>query len=66
MQVGQNDEVFLCGDFENLTVEFYVLYILNMHIKFRLNQMLFCMYLVSTVYNHSLQLQILCHFVVIL
>ena len=32
---------FLSVTFENLTVEFYVLYIINMHIKFRSNQMLF-------------------------
>ena len=31
---------FLCVNFENLTVEFYVLYVLNMYIKFRSNRIL--------------------------
>ena len=35
-----NFSFFLCVNFENLTVEFYVLYVLNMRIKFRLNQIL--------------------------
>ena len=32
-----NISLFLCVNFENLTVEFYVLFVLNMHIKFRSN-----------------------------
>ena len=32
---------FLGVNFENLTVKFYVFYVLNMHIKFRSNRMLF-------------------------
>ena len=32
---------FLGVNFENLTVKFHVLYVLNMHIKFRSNRMLF-------------------------
>ena len=31
----------LVVNFENLTVEFYVPYVLNMHFKFRSNQMLY-------------------------
>ena len=32
---------FLGVNFENLTVEFHILYVINMHIKFRFNQVLF-------------------------
>lgn len=32
---------FLGVNFENLTVEFHVPYVLNMHIKFRSNRILF-------------------------
>ena len=31
----------LCMNFENLTVGLHILYVLNMHVKFRLHQMLF-------------------------
>ena len=33
--------LFFGVNFENLTVEFHILYVLNMHIKFRSNRMLF-------------------------
>ena len=32
---------FLSVNFENITVEFHVHYVFNMHIKFRSNQILF-------------------------
>jgi len=44
-------------NFENLTVQFYVPYFLNMHIKFRLNQILFTIqsltYFLYTILDHK-------------
>ena len=43
-------------NFENLTVEFHVPYVLNMHIKFHSNRMLFTIRLILFfIYNFKLQ-----------
>ena len=39
--------------FENLTVRFYVLCVLNTHIKFRANQMLFIIRSINLFFMHN-------------
>ena len=42
---------------ENLTIEFYVLYVLNMHTKFLLNQILFTIQSINLFFIHNFKLQ---------
>ena len=44
---------FLDVNFGNLTVEFHVPYVLNMHIKFRSNRMLFTIRLINLFSIHN-------------
>ena len=44
---------FFCVNFENLTDEFNVPYILNMHIKFSLNRMLFIIRSINLFFIHN-------------
>ena len=53
---------FFFVNFENLTIEFHVSYILNMHIKFCSNQILFTINLFF-IYNFRLQKLIILTFV---
>ena len=43
--------------FENLIVEFHVPYVLNMHINFRSNQMIFTIWLINFFFIHNFRLQ---------
>ena len=43
--------------FENLLVELYILYALNMQVKFRSNQMLFTIRFINLFFMHNLILQ---------
>ena len=45
--------------FENLTVRLHFLYILNTHIKFRVNQMLFIIQSLNLIFMHNFRLLIL-------
>ena len=42
--------------FENLIVEFHVPYVLNMHINFRSNQMIFTIWLINFFFIHNFRL----------
>ena len=44
---------FFCVNFENLTVEFHVPYVLNMHIKLRSNWILFTIRLINLFFIHN-------------
>ena len=46
--------LFFFVNFENQTIEFHVFYILNMHIKFCLNQILFT---INLFFIHNFRLQ---------
>ena len=48
---------FLGVNFENLTVEFYVSYVFNMHIKFRSNRILFTIWLINLFFIYNFRLQ---------
>ena len=48
---------FLDVNFGNLTVEFHVLYVLNMHIKFHSNRMLFTIRLINLFSIHNFRSQ---------
>ena len=48
---------FLAMNFENLTVEFYVPYVLNMHIKFRSNRILFTIWSINLFFIYNFRLQ---------
>ena len=43
--------------FENLIVEFHVLYVLNMYINFHSNKMLFTIWLINLFFIHNFRLQ---------
>ena len=43
--------------FENLTIKFYVLYALNTHVKFCINQILFTVSFISLYLMHNFKLQ---------
>jgi len=45
--------LFLGMNFKNLIVKFHVLYVLNMHIKFRLNWMLFIIRSINLFFIHN-------------
>ena len=45
---------FFFVNFENLTVEFHILYILNKHISFYINQMLFIIRPINLFFIHNL------------
>ena len=45
--------LFFGVNFENLTVEFHILYVLNMHIKFRSNRMLFTIRSINLFFIHN-------------
>ena len=47
----------LSVNFENLTVEFYVPYVLNMHTKFRLNWILFTIWSINLFFTYNFRLQ---------
>ena len=47
---------FLSVNFENLTIEFHVSFVLNMHIKFRSNQILFTMWSMNLFCIHNFKL----------
>ena len=47
---------FLGVNFENLTVKFHVPYVLNVHIKFRLNRVLFTIRSISLFSIHNFKL----------
>ena len=49
--------IFLGVNFENLTVEFHILYVINMHIKFHLNQILFTIWLINLFFIYNFRLQ---------
>ena len=40
-------------NFENITIRLYVFYVLNMHDKFRLNQMLFTIRSIKLLFVHN-------------
>ena len=44
---------FFCVNFENLTVEFHISYVLNMHIKFHSNWILFTIRLINLFFIHN-------------
>ena len=48
---------FLGVNFENLTIKFHVLYVLNMHIKFRSNRMLFTIESINFIFIHNFRSQ---------
>ena len=48
---------FFCVNFENLTVKFYVPYILNMHIKFCSNRILFTIWSINLFFIYNFRLQ---------
>ena len=48
---------FFYVNFENLTVKFHVPYVLNIHIKFHLNQMLFTIRSINVFFIHNFKLQ---------
>ena len=48
---------FLGENFENLTVEFHVPYVLNMHIKFRSNRILFVIWSINLFFIHNFRSQ---------
>ena len=48
---------FFDMNFENLTVKFYVPYVLNMHIEFRSNRMLFTIWSINLFFIHNFRLQ---------
>jgi len=43
--------------FENITVEFYVLYVLKTYIKFHVNQMLFTIWSINLFFMYNFRLQ---------
>ena len=45
--------LFFGVNFENLTVEFHIFYVLNMHIKFRSNRMLFTIRSINLFFIHN-------------
>ena len=49
--------LFFGVNFENLTVEFHILYVLNMHIKFRSNRMLFTIRSINLFFIHNFKSQ---------
>ena len=49
--------IFFVVNFENLTVEFYILYILNKHIGFYINQMLFIIQPINLFFIHNFRSQ---------
>ena len=49
--------IFFYVNFENLTVEFHVPHVLNMHIKFHSNQMLFTIGLINLFFIHNFRSQ---------
>ena len=49
--------IFLGVNFENLTVKFHILYVINMHIKFHLNQILFTIWLINLFFIYNFRLQ---------
>ena len=44
-------------NFENLTIEFYIPYVLNMHIKFRSNWILFTIRSIKLFFIHNFRSQ---------
>ena len=48
---------FFCVNFENLTIEFHVPYVLNIHIKFRSNRMLFTIRSINLFVIHNFKSQ---------
>ena len=48
---------FFMREFENLIVEFHVLYTFNTHIKFRLNQILFTIRSINLFFIYNFRLQ---------
>ena len=48
---------FLGMNFENLTIEFHIPYVLNMHIKFRSNQILFTIRSINLFFIHNFRSQ---------
>ena len=48
---------FLGVNFKNLTVEFHVPYVLNMHIKFHSNRILFTIWSINLFFIHNFRLQ---------
>ena len=48
---------FFCLNFEDLTVKFHVLYVLNMHIKFLSNWILFTIWSVNLFFIHNFRSQ---------
>ena len=48
---------FLGVNFENLTVKFHVPYVLNMHVKFRSNRILFTIWSMNLFFIHNFRLQ---------
>ena len=49
--------VLLDLNFENSTVKLHILYALNMHVKFRSNQMLFTIQLINLFFMHNFRPQ---------
>ena len=49
--------LFFGVNFENLTVEFHILYVFNMHIKFRSNRMLFTIRSINLFFIHNFKSQ---------
>ena len=48
---------FFSMNFENLTIEFYIPYVLNMHIKFRSNWILFTIRSIKLFFIHNFRSQ---------
>ena len=49
--------LFFCVNFKNLTIEFHVPYVLNMHIKFHSNRMLFTIRSINLFFIHNFRFQ---------
>ena len=43
--------------FENLTIELHILYILNKHVKFHVNRILFTIRYINLIFVHNFRLQ---------
>ena len=42
--------------FENLTIELHILYVLNKHVKFHINQILFSIRFINLFFMHNFKL----------
>ena len=51
------NKIDITTNFENLTVELYVLYVLNKHVKFCINRILFTRLSISLYFMHNFKLQ---------